>query len=117
MGGRFLLFSGHDGEVLDFDGKAYALYQGRDERGGVIMRNTLFEFVNFSLDLYDIYSGIMIEAEADHIDIHIDGQQKVVLWICNGQIYPEITHNFEGAEAVDLSTLKAILNVVEKYSS
>ena len=77
--------------------------------------NTLQRFSSFVMDLYDIYSGITVEASTDHITIKIDTNQEILLWFNNDKIYPEIVHNFEGRNAIDLDTVLEILNIVEKY--
>ena len=76
---------------------------------------TLQRFSSFVMDLYDVYSGITVETSADHINIKIDTNQEVVLWFNDDKIYPEIVHNFEGRNAIDLDTVLQILTIVEKY--
>ena len=77
--------------------------------------NTLSKFSSFVMDLYDLYSGITVEASTDHITIKIDTNQEVLLWLNDDKIYPEIVHNFEGRNAIDLDTVLEILNIVKKY--
>ena len=77
--------------------------------------NALNKFSSFVMDLYDFYSGITVEASTDHIAIKIDTNQEILLWFNDGKIYPEIVHNFEERNAVDLDTMLEILNIVEKY--
>ena len=77
--------------------------------------NTLQSFSSFVMDLYDFYSGITVEASTDHITIKIDTNQEILLWFNDDKIYPEIVHNFEERNAVDLDTMLEILNIVEKY--
>lgn len=77
--------------------------------------NTLSKFSSFVMDLYDVYSGITVKASTDHITIKIDTNQEILLWFNDDKIYPEIVHNFEGHNAIDLDTVLEILNIVEKY--
>ena len=77
--------------------------------------SALHKFSGFVMDLYDIYSGITVEASADHITIKIDTNQEILLWFNGDKIYPEIVHNFEGRNAIDLDTVLGILNIVKKY--
>lgn len=77
--------------------------------------NTLSKFSSFVMDLYDVYSGITVEASTDHITIKIDTNQEILLWFNDDKIYPEIVHNFEGDNAIDIDTVLEILNIVEKY--
>ena len=77
--------------------------------------NTLSKFSSFVMDLYDFDSGITVEASTDHITIKIDTNQEVLLWFNGDKIYPEIVHNFEGCNAIDLNTVLEILNIVKKY--
>ena len=77
--------------------------------------NTLSKFSSFVMDLYDLYSGITVEASTDHITIKIDTNQEILLWFNGDKIYPEISHNFEGCSAIDLDTVLEILNIVKKY--
>lgn len=67
------------------------------------------------MDLYDLYSGITVEASTDHITIKIDANQEILLWFNDDKIFPEIVHNFEGRNAIDLDTVLEILNIVKKY--
>ena len=77
--------------------------------------NTLSKFSNFVMDLYDVYSGITVEASTDHITVKIDMNQEILLWFNDDEIYPEIIHNFEGNNAIDLDTVLEILSIVKKY--
>ena len=77
--------------------------------------NTLSKFSSFVMDLYDLYSGITVEASTDHITIKIDTNQEILLWFNDDKIHPEIVHNFEGRNAIDLDTVLEILNIVKKY--
>ena len=77
--------------------------------------NTLSKFSSFVMDLYDLYSGITVEASTDHITIKIDANQEILLWFNDDKIFPEIVHNFEGRNAIDLDTVLEILNIVKKY--
>ena len=77
--------------------------------------STLHKFSGFVMDLYDFYSGITVEASTDHITIKIDTNQEILLWFNDDKIYPEIVHNFEGRNAIDLDTVLEILNIVKKY--
>ena len=77
--------------------------------------NTLSKFSSFVMDLYDLYSGITVEASTDHITIKIDTNQEILLWFNDDKIFPEIVHNFEGRNAIDLDTVLEILNIVKKY--
>ena len=77
--------------------------------------NTLSTFSSFVMDLYDLYSGITVEASTDHITIKIDANQEILLWFNDDKIFPEIVHNFEGNNAIDLDTVLEILNIVKKY--
>lgn len=77
--------------------------------------SALHKFSGFVMDLYDFNSGITVEASTDHITIKIDTNQKILLWFNDDKIYPEIVHNFEGRNAIDLDTVLEILNIVEKY--
>ncbi len=77
--------------------------------------SALHKFSSFVMDLYDFYSGITVEASTDHITIKIDTNQEILLWFNDDKIYPEIVHNFEGRNAIDLDTVLEILNIVEKY--
>lgn len=77
--------------------------------------STLHKFSEFVMDLYDVYSGITVEASTDHVTIKIDTNQEILLWFNDDKIYPEIVHNFEGRNAIDLDTVLQILNIVEKY--
>lgn len=77
--------------------------------------NALNKFSSFVMDLYDVYSGITVEASTDHITIKIDTNQEILLWFNDDKIYPEIVHNFEERNAIDLDRVLEILNIVEKY--
>ena len=77
--------------------------------------NILSEFSSFVMDLYDIYSGTTIEASTDHITIKVDTNQEILLQFNDDKIYPEIVHNFEERNAIDLDTVMEILNIVKKY--
>lgn len=77
--------------------------------------NTLSKFSSFVMDLYDLYSGITVTASADNITIHVDKNQEILLWFNDDKIYPQIVHDFEGRNAIDLDTVLEILNIVEKY--
>lgn len=77
--------------------------------------NTLSKFSSFVMDLYDVYSGITVEASTDHITIKIDTNQEILLWFNGDKIFPEIVHNFEGNNAIDLDTVLEILSIVKKY--
>lgn len=75
----------------------------------------LQRFSSFVMDLYDVYSGITVEASTDHITIKIDTNQEILIWFNNDRIYPEIVHEFQSCSAIDLDTVLEILNIVEKY--
>lgn len=77
--------------------------------------NTLSKFSSFVMDLYDVYSGITVEASTDNITVKIDTNQEILLWFNDDKICPEIVHNFEGCNAIDLDTVLDILNIVKKY--
>lgn len=70
---------------------------------------------SFSLELYDIDSNIKMEMTADHIDIKFNGKEEIILWLDEGNVYPQIVHDFEHSQVIELSTLLKILNIVEKY--
>ena len=76
---------------------------------------TLSKFSSFVMDLYDLYSVITVEASTDHITIKIDTNQEILLWLNDDKIFPEIVHNFEDNNAIDLDTVLEILNIVKKY--
>ena len=76
---------------------------------------TLQRFSSFVMDLYDVYSGITVEASADHITIKVNTNQEILLWFNNDKIYPEVVHNFESRSAIGLDTMLEILSIVEKY--
>ena len=77
--------------------------------------NPLSKFSSFVMDLYDLYSGITVTASADNITIHVDKNEEILLWFNDDKIFPEIVHNFEGRNAIDLDTVLEILNIVKKY--
>ena len=77
--------------------------------------SALHKFSGFVMDLYDIYSGITVEASTDNITIKIDTNQEILLWFNDDKIFPEIVHNFEDNNAIDLDTVLEILNIVKKY--
>lgn len=77
--------------------------------------SALHKFSGFVMDLYDIYSGITVEASTDNITIKIDANQEILLWFNDDKIFPEIVHNFEDNNAIDLDTVLEILNIVKKY--
>ena len=77
--------------------------------------SALQKFSSFVMDLYDVYSGITVEASTDHITIKIDTNQEILLWLNDDKIFPEIVHNFEDNNAIDLDTVLEILNIVKKY--
>ena len=77
--------------------------------------NTLSKFSSFVMDLYDLYSGITVEASTDHITIKIDTNQEILLWFNDDKTYPEIVHNFEDRNAIDFDTVLEILKIVDKY--
>ena len=77
--------------------------------------SNLSKFSSFVMDLYDVYSGITVEASTDHITIKIDTNQEILLWFDNDKIYPEIVHEFQSCSAIDLDTVLEILNIVERY--
>lgn len=77
--------------------------------------SALHKFSGFVMDLYDIYSGITVEASTDNTTIKIDANQEILLWFNDDKIFPEIVHNFEDNNAIDLDTVLEILNIVKKY--
>lgn len=77
--------------------------------------SALNKFSSFVMDLYDVYSGITVEASADNITIKVDTNQEILLWFNNEKVYPQIVHDFEERNAIDLDTVLEILNIVEKY--
>lgn len=77
--------------------------------------NILQRFSSFVMDLYDVHSGITVTASADNITIHVDENEEILLWFNGDKIYPQIAHDFEGRNAIDLDTVLEILNIVKKY--
>lgn len=77
--------------------------------------NTLEGFSSFVMDLYDVYSGITVTASADNITIHVDKNQKILLWFDGDHIYPQIIHDFDTTNAIDFDTVLEILKVVDNY--
>ena len=77
--------------------------------------NVLNKFSSFVMDLYDVYSGITVEASTDHITIKIDMDKEILLWFNYGRIYPEIVHDFQNRSAIDLGIVLEVLNIVKKY--
>lgn len=77
--------------------------------------NTLSEFSSFVMDLYDIYSGITVTASADNMTIHVDENEEILLWFNDGRVYPQIVHDFEERNAIDLDSMLEILNIIKKY--
>ena len=77
--------------------------------------NALNKFSSFVMDLYDVYSGITVTASADNITIHVDENEEILLWFNDDKIYPQIVHDFEGRNAIDLDMVLEILNIVDKY--
>ena len=74
------------------------------------------QLIQFSLDLYDIESGATLSVESDHLIISLGSKRQIIIWIVDGNIYPEITHGFEEAEAVELEVVKKVLDLVGKYN-
>lgn len=79
------------------------------------MDNTIADFSQFVFELYDIDSSIEVKASADHIEIIGSWKRPIVLWVQDGEIFPEVTHNFENG-AIELQTLIQILDVVNNYT-
>lgn len=77
--------------------------------------SVLNRFSSFVMDLYDVYSGITVEASTDHMTIKIDTNQEILLWFDCGKIYPEIVHEFQSCSAIDLDIVLEVLNIVKKY--
>lgn len=75
----------------------------------------LSRFSSFVMDLDDFHSGITVEASRDYMVIKIDTSQEILLWFVDDKIYPEIVHDFESRNAINLDTVLEILDIVEKY--
>lgn len=79
------------------------------------MDNTIADFSQFVFELYDIDSSIEVKASADHIDITGSWKRPIILWIQDGEIFPEIVHDFESG-GIELQTVIEIMNVVSAYT-
>ena len=82
--------------------------------------SVLHKFSGFVMDLYENQYKHHKTPKTQHptthqIIIKIDTSQEILLWFNDDKIYPEIVHNFEENNAIDLGTVLEILNIVERY--
>ncbi|MFR3687270.1 MAG: hypothetical protein ACLTXM_19825 [Enterococcus sp.] len=72
--------------------------------------------INFSMDLYDLDSGITFRMSTDNITIEFNDRKKqMVLWIQDNDVYPEVVHNLDSNYAIPLDTVMKVLEITKKY--
>lgn len=71
------------------------------------------KLVSLSFDLYDVYSGIVIEISAGTINVRVD-EVTISLLVEKGLIYPEVIDS-HGSKDIDTGLLIEILHVIEQY--
>lgn len=74
------------------------------------------KLLNFSFELYDLDSSITLEIAADTIVVNFnDNNKQISLWIHDGDIYPEITHDLRAKDIIPLDVVLKVLEIANRY--
>lgn len=74
------------------------------------------KLLNFSFDLYDLDSSITLEIAADTIVVNFnDNNKQISLWMHDGDIYPEITHDLIAKDIIPLDVVLKVLEIANRY--
>lgn len=74
------------------------------------------KLLNFSFDLYDLDSSITLEIAADTIVVNFnDNNKQISLWMHDGDIYPEITHDLIAKDIIPLDVVIKVLEIANRY--
>lgn len=74
------------------------------------------KLMNFSMDLYDLDSNITFVMSTDNITIDFNDRKKqMVLWIQDGDLYPEVVHNLDNNHAISIDVVMKVLEIAKKY--